>query len=206
MTIPDSHSSDQRGQPSRVGGARPSHLVTTGGVGSVVDLPAMSVVVRSTDAWSQERAEVVDEPRLLEKVRATLGSQVRALRSPPWDPQDSNDPWTRTGVPVSPFPRWLRCPRCHRLSPLDLPGQFDLVHRSGRCPDLAKWVHVTCQHQTHVRDQRKRACLPARFLAVCESGHLDEFPYVEFVHRGQEQPCAGPKLTMQDSSSTLDRA
>jgi hypothetical protein len=202
MTIPARNSSP-KGQPSRVGGARPSHLITTGGVGSVVDLPSMSVVVRSTDTWSLERAEAVDEPRLLEKVRGTLGPQIRALRTAPWDPQDSDDPWTRTGVPVSPFPRWLRCPRCHRLGPLDPPGQFELVHRSGRRPDLAKWIHTTCQQQTQLRDGRKRACLPARFLVVCEAGHLDEFPYVSFVHHGMEHPCPGPKLTMRDSSSTL---
>jgi hypothetical protein len=203
MTVPAGRPGAQRGQPTRVGGARPSHLITSGGVGSVVDLPGMSVIVRSTDAWGLERAEAIDEPRLLEKVRATLGPQVRALRSAPWDPQDSDDPWTRTGVPVSPFPRWLRCPRCHRLGPLDPPGQFEFVHRSGRRPDLAKWVHTTCQQQTQVRDQRKRACLPARFLVVCEEGHLDEFPYVDFVHLGREEPCAGPKLTMRDSASTL---
>ncbi len=29
---------------------------------------------------------------------------------------------------------------------------------------------------------------------------LDDFPYVEFVHRGQ--PCGGPKLSMSDSAST----
>lgn len=205
MTAPSAAAkpSGQRGQPSRIGTARPSHLVTTGGTGSVVDLPGMSVVVRSTDAWGLERADAIDEPRLLEKVRATLGPQVRALRSAPWDPQDSDDPWTRTGVPVSPFPRWLRCPRCHRLGALDPPGQFELVHRIGRRPDLAKWVHATCQQQTQVRDQRKRACLPARFLVACEAGHLDEFPYVDFVHHGREQPSPGPKLTMRDSSSTL---
>jgi Domain of unknown function (DUF1998) len=202
MTIP-TRPSAQKGQPSRVGGARPSHLVTTGGVGSVVDLPSMSVVVRSTDTWGLERAEAISEPRLLEKVRATLGPQIQTLRTAPWDPQDNDDPWTRTGVPVSPFPRWLRCPRCHRLGPLDPPGQFTLMHRSGRRPDLAKWVHTTCQQQTQNRDARKRACLPARFLVVCEAGHLDEFPYVSFVHYGQEHPCPGPKLTMRDSSSTL---
>ena len=193
----------QKGQPTRIGGARPSHLVTTGGVGAVVDLPAMSVVVRGIDTWGLERAEAIEEPRLLEQVRRSLGPQVRALRTAPWDPRDSEDPWTRTGVPVSPFPRWLRCPRCHRLGPLDPPGQFELVHRSGRRPDLAKWVHSTCQQQTQVRDQRKRACLPARFLVVCEAGHLDDFPYVDFVHQGQEQACPGPRLTLRDSSSTL---
>jgi hypothetical protein len=188
--------------PTRIGSARPSHLVTTAGVGAVVDLPGMSAVVRGLDAWALERAEAIEEPRLLERVRAALGPQVRALRAAPHDPAENDDPWTRTGVPVAPFPRWVRCPRCHRLGPLD-PGQFDLVHRSGRRPDLAKWVHTTCQQQTQVRDRNKRACVPARFLVVCERGHLDEFPYVDFVHRGQEHPCAGPRLTMRDSSSTL---
>ncbi len=204
MTVPVTRgSAPQRGTPSRIGNARPSHLVTTGGAGSVIDLPGMSVMVRSTDSWGLERAEAIDEPRLLEKVRGTLGQQVRALRSAPWDPKDTDDPWTRTGVPVSPFPRWLRCPRCHRLGPLDPPGQFELVHRSGRRPDLAKWVHATCLQQAQTRPQKKRACLPARFLVACEAGHLDEFPYVDFVHRGKEQPCAGAKLVMQDSSSNL---
>jgi hypothetical protein len=175
--------------------------VTTGGVGSIVDLPAMSVIVRGIDAWSPERAEVISEPRLLAQVQRILGSQVRALRTAPWDPDGVDDPWTRVGVPVSPFPRWVRCPRCFRLGPLDPPGQFELVHRWGRRPDLAKWVHSTCPRQTQTRATNRKACLPARFLVACDRGHLDDFPYVEYVHRGL--PCGGPNLTMSDSSSTL---
>ena len=187
--------------PTRIGGARPSHLVTTAGVGAVIDLPSMSVVVRGLNAWRPERAEVVSEPRLLAEVRRVLGPQVRALRKAPWDPADVDDPRATTGVPVTPFPRWVRCPRCHRLGPLDPPGQFSLVHRWGRRPDLARWVHRQCSLQVQTTDFRKRPCLPARFLVVCDDGHLDDFPYVEFVHQGQ--PCPGPKLTMRDSASTL---
>jgi hypothetical protein len=187
--------------PTVIGQARPSHLVTTGGVGAIVDLPAMSVMVRGLEAWSPERAEVITEPRLLDQVRRILGPQVRAMRKAPWDPAAADDPWTRVGVPVSPFPRWVRCPRCFRLGPLDPPGQFELVHRWGRRPDLAKWVHTTCSRQAQTRPSNRKACLPARFLVACESGHLDDFPYVEYVHRGV--PCAGPRLTMSDSSSTL---
>jgi hypothetical protein len=161
----------------------------------------MSVIVRGLDAWSPERSSTVTEPRLLESVRRLLGQQVRVLRALPSDPSAIDDPWARTGVPVTPFPRWVRCPRCFRLGPLDPPGQFELVHRWGRRPDLAKWVHAGCQKQARVRSVNRRACVPARFLVTCEDGHLDDFPYVEFVHRGL--PCAGPKLTMSDSSSTL---
>ncbi|WP_309226935.1 DUF1998 domain-containing protein [Streptomyces lunaelactis] len=190
--------------PSRIGQVRPSHLMTTAGVGSVVDLPTMSVIVRSLDAWPPERQETIEEPRLLSEVQRAVGRQVRALRKAPWDPSETDDPYTRVGVPVTPFPGWVRCPRCYRLGPLDPPGQFELVHRYGRRPDLAKWVHAQCQKQTAKRDVNKRACVPARFIVACErAGHLDDFPYVEFVHANSTQPCGGAKLTMMDSASTL---
>jgi hypothetical protein len=186
--------------PTRIGSARPSHLVTTAGIGAVIDLPSMSVIVRGLDAWPVERADAVSEPRLLAEVRRVLGPQIRAMRRAPWDPDDADNAYARIGVPVGPFPRWVRCPRCYRLGPLDPPGQFSLVHRYGRRPDLAKWVHSHCPRQRQA-DWNKKACLPARFLVACDAGHLDDFPYVEFVHNGRL--CGGPKLSMSDSASTL---
>ncbi|MDA8282166.1 MAG: hypothetical protein M0Z42_02445, partial [Actinomycetota bacterium] len=143
--------------PTRIGQARPSHLVYSAGVGATIDLPSMSVIVRGLDAWSPERSATITEPRLLESVRRVLGQQVRVLRALPSDPSAIDDPWARTGVPVTPFPRWVRCPRCFRLGPLDPPGQFELVHRWGRRPDLAKWVHAGCQKQARVRSVNRRA-------------------------------------------------
>jgi hypothetical protein len=211
MTIPASMAGSpgvpgagQRGAPTRIGQARPSHLITTAGVGATVDLPSMSVIVRGLDAWNPEHQDPVDEPRLLDAVQRVLGPQVRALRHAPWDPHASDDPLTRTGVPVTPFPRWVRCPRCYRLGPLDPPGQFELIHRWGRRPDLAKYVHAHCQRQASIRVASRRACVPARFLVVCEDGHLDDFPYVEFVHATRDDGvCDGPQLTMSDAASTL---
>jgi hypothetical protein len=203
VTIPAAARQPHRTGPTRIGQARPSQLITTFGVGSVMDLPSMSVVVRGLDAWSPERQDTIDEPRLLARIRDVLGGQVRALRHAPWDPAERDDPHSRVGVPVTPFPRWARCPRCHRLGPLDPPGQFEIVHQFGRRPDLAKIVHARCPRQANTRDANKRACVPARFLVVCGDGHLDDFPYVEFVHRGSATPCDGPQLTIRDASSTL---
>lgn len=110
---------------------------------------------------------------------------------------------TRVGVPVTPFPRWVRCPRCYRLGPLDPPGQFELVHRWGRRPDLAKIVHARCLRQQNSPSKR-RACIPARFMVACEKGHLDDFPYIEFVHAKRDGGiCDGPQLSLQDAASTL---
>lgn len=206
MTIPAlDNGSGQRRDPTRIGQARPSHLITTAGVGATVDLPSMSVIVRGLDAWNPEHQDPVEEPRLLEEVQRSLGSQVRALRHAPWDPAEHDSPWTRTGVPVTPFPRWMRCPACYQLGPLDPPGQFELIHKYGRRPDMAKYVHAQCLRQRN-RPFRRRACVPARFLVVCEEhGHLDDFPYVEYVHATQEDKgaCDGAQLTMMDASSTL---
>ena len=190
-------------QPTRIGQARPSHLISTTGVGAVVDLPALSVIVRGTDAWSAANQQVVHEPRLLSEVQRTLGPTVSALKSAPIDPTASDDPWTQVGVPVSPFPGWVRCPQCHRLGALHGSNQFVLVHRWGRRPDLAKIVHAGCPHQANRPDARKRRCIPARFLVACAAGHLDDFPYVEFVHHARGTVCGGPQLTMRDSASTL---
>ncbi|MBI1757615.1 MAG: DUF1998 domain-containing protein [Actinobacteria bacterium] len=188
--------------PTRIGQIRPSQLITTTGVGAIADLPAMSVIIRGLDAWAPERQDPIDEPRLLAEVRGVLGGQVRALRSAPWDPQADDDPWTRVGVPVTPFPRWVRCPACFRLGVVD-GSEFRLVHRWGRRPDLAKFVHQHCPKQTGRRDTNRRSCIPARFVVACDDGHLDDFPYVEFVHHGRSEPCGGPQLSMSDAASTL---
>ncbi|WP_433223417.1 DrmB family protein [Microtetraspora malaysiensis] len=189
--------------PTRIGQVRPSHLMTTAGIGAIADLPSMSVVVRGLDAWNPEQQTTINEPRLLTEVQRRLGPGIRALRTAPWDPRAADDAWTRTGIPVTPFPGWVRCPRCYRLGSLYPSGQFELIHVSGRRPDLAKIVHKTCLKQQNTRDRNKRACVPARFLVACEKGHLDDFPYVDFVHANSTEPCAGPKLTMSDAASTL---
>ena len=112
MTIPaaaaNSMGTNERRDPTRIGGARPSHLIYTAGVGATVDLPSMSVVVRGLDAWNPEHQDTVVEPRLLDMVRRALGNQVRSLKHAPWDPKTQDEPYTRVGVPVSPFPGWLR--------------------------------------------------------------------------------------------------
>lgn len=193
-----------KGDPTRIGNVRPSHLVTTAGIGAVIDLPSMSVVMRGTDSWSSVRQEVIEEPRLLAEVRRALGNQVASLRSAPWDPLADDDAWTRVGVPVTPFPGWVRCPACFRLGTLHGTAQFAIVHRWGRRPDLAKVVHSGCSKQGNVAAAKRRACVPARFLVVCGRGHLDDFPYVEYVHANAPNGlCNAPKLRMRDSASTL---
>lgn len=188
--------------PTRIGNARPSQLMSTAGVGAVVDLPGMSVVVRGLDAWGAGGLPV-SEPRLLEQVQRALPALgITSLRAAPFDPPTADDPYTAVGVPVTTFPRWLRCPACHQLLPIDGVDQLELHHRWGRRPDLAKWVHRHCPRQT-VAPSKRRGCIPARFVVACTRGHLDEFPYDAFVHANTRRPCPGAQLEMRDAGSTL---
>jgi hypothetical protein len=34
----------------------------------------------------------------------------------------------------------------------------------------------------------KAECVPVRFVLACKRGHLDEFPWIHFVHEAQKRP------------------
>ncbi|MCY4457154.1 MAG: DUF1998 domain-containing protein [Acidimicrobiaceae bacterium] len=180
-------------QSRRVGGVRPSQMIHTYGPGAVVDLPGLSVVLAGTDMWDINHSERVIEPRLLGTVRALPGCHLVAeFRTPPWQEETSTpfDDWARIGVPVHPFPRWLRCTGCDLLSPVDRKRfQLDVpVYR----PDRARYFHDRCKG-------RRPSAVPARFFVACMAGHLDDFPWDEFVHRGGQCPNGGPILELKEA-------
>lgn len=80
------------------------------------------------------------------------------------------------GVPVAAFPRWLLCPVCRKLAPVES-GLFELRTNPFR-PDRNQYVHKNCQ-----KAKTAPVALPARFVVACEAGHLDDFPWVPFTHR-----------------------
>lgn len=188
----------------RVGELRPSQLLHTYGIGAVTDLPNLSTMVMGLDDWDPVRARVLTEDRLLAAVRRRLGDHVTALRTPPHLPENPADPygdWTRTGVPVGLFPRWLRCSRerCNQLAPAS-GGLFDLRRNLYR-PEKTKYVHINCGGP----GAGQPTALPARFLVACPKGHMDDFPWVYFVHRGSTS-CEGQTLSLTESGTTGEAA
>ncbi|MGW9300458.1 DUF1998 domain-containing protein [Streptomyces cyaneofuscatus] len=184
----------------RVGAVRPSHLMFTAGVGSLVDLPNFSVLIKGLDSWSYSGITEydIDEPRLRSAVNRSLQryghGQVEQLRSAPWLQGGDSDPkgWAAqgVGVPVTPFPQWLRCTACNVLAAVDS-GEFVFINANPRTPHEAKFVH-DCK-------RGKPLAVAARFTLVCTAGHLDEFPYTVYVHHGQPCPkTPRPKLRMKD--------
>src|SRR5205809_5674094 len=168
----------------RVGELRPSQVLFTYGVGSIVDLPFISTMVMGLDDWENPYPVQVGEERLLQAVRTILGHQVSRLLAPPEAPEpvagppNPFDDNATVGVPVAAFPRWMLCPRCRSLASLDS-GLFQLKADTYR-PDRIRYVHSNCSKAV------TPPVLPARFLVACEHGHLDDFPWITFVHKGEE--------------------
>ena len=59
----------------RVGELRPSQILTTFGIGSVVDLPHISVMVMGLEDWPNSDYREITEERLLASVRSTSGDR-----------------------------------------------------------------------------------------------------------------------------------
>jgi Domain of unknown function (DUF1998) len=169
----------------KIGDLRPSQLLYTFGVGAMVELPNLSVMVMGLDDWPVDQGSaVITEPRLLKAVQREIGQQVTKLLTPPVTPEATGwqaspfDDSAHIGVPVAPFPRWLLCPFCRLLAPIQS-DLFELKLDPYR-KDRSRYVHRNCS-----KPGKAPAVVPARFLVACEEGHLDDFPWVRFVHRAE---------------------
>ncbi|WP_310773605.1 DUF1998 domain-containing protein [Mycobacterium sp. Z3061] len=195
---------------AKVGSSRPSSLLYTYGPGAIMDLPGFSVMPAGLDDWEpiwkrRQHIPSIIEPRLLDVVRMHLGDQVDVLRPYPWQPkqnafaQDGAD----LGIPARVFPQLLRCTGCDYLGPLP---RFTYTNTHPFRPDLAQFTHKSCPGRGAARGpvksgRRESPAVPAQHLLTCTNGHLDEFPYELWVHRGRR--CAKaerPDLKMRDAN------
>jgi hypothetical protein len=141
----------------------------------------MSVIVMGLDDWPNAHSNEIAEERLLRSAQSILGPQVSRFLTPPrgQETQGSQTNWfdeaRQIGVPVAPFPRWMVCSKCRLLAPISS-GLFEPKVYPYR-PDRACYVH-NCTTQG-----RSPLVVPARFMVTCEHGHLDDFPWVEFLHQ-----------------------
>src|SRR5262249_33901158 len=144
------------------------------GVGAMVDFPRdESLMVAGLDAWY--RAKDVCPPELLiteERLQARLG--VREFRLPVdhKDPQ----PGVRTAnldIPAIRFPRWHYCHRCGAME------QLTLFSSPRRCPGYP-YPGMNCAQKG---EKSRPFLIPVRIVAVCDKGHIEDFPFMQWVHR-----------------------
>jgi hypothetical protein len=178
----------------KIGDLRPTQLIYTFGVGSVLDLPNMSALVMGLDDWDENHCPEILEDRLIAAINQRTGGAVRRLRIPPVETEGNgaDQGGAIHGVPVAPFPRWMRCTRCKTLASIE-DGFFTLEENRYR-PEETHYIHRNCLANPEMRPPK---ALPVRFLLACREGHLSDFPWLSFVHK-DTSPCRGAQLTLRE--------
>ncbi|WP_228489021.1 hypothetical protein [Raineyella fluvialis] len=192
-----------------MGSGRPSSLIYTYGPGAIMDLPHFTVMPAGFDAWEKVWARRdgtphVHAPKLLDAVRKQLGQQVVELRPFPHQPastsfgQEGKD----LGIPAIVFPSGCAVPAA-TCSPLE---HVPVLQHPSLPPDEAKFEHEGCPGRGKGNKgggRRKALALPARYLLACTNGHLDEFPYDQWVHHGKDCRAAEiPRLKMLENTAS----
>lgn len=135
---------------------RRSQVVTTYGPGALVAQGDDSFMVLGLDRWPQpDSADFIPEPRLCAQL------QVKRLRQPPTAPEEQTWRSRATSIPIVRFPRIHSCSHCKRLD-----FYWKIGDENNDCS--------TCG----------RSLTPSRFVVACNHGHIDDFPYSRWVHRG----------------------
>ena len=202
----EQHDNAEQAFDHRAGEVRPSQLVYTYGPGAILDLPTFSAVILDGDEWADYgHHQTIEEPRLLEQIRRLSSyRQLGELRTTPLHREQTGratDKWATTGIRVEPFPRWFRCLECSRLLNVDSTREIEFRAASNYRPDRHHFVHTACQRfKTTATGKKKREarCVPVRFVVACENGHLDEFPWVAYAHRGTTPSTQGCQLFLRE--------
>ena len=155
---------------------RAAQAVLQYGVGAMVDFTDQTLVTAAPEYWSGT-SKIFDE-----RFAKALGVDYFAMP---------------TDISYSRFPEWYFCPKCRKFQP------------------LGKWIkeyHTKAKDKQLQRDYNmveslqcqdcKQDLVVARIVTVCEKGHLNDFPWVKWVHARSKLPvCTKPLLRFKTGVS-----
>ncbi|ADP84926.1 DUF1998 domain-containing protein [Pseudofrankia inefficax] len=177
------------------GNIRRAQLVSPFGVGALsILVDGTSVITAGLDAWYD--VETKNQLRLSEyqaqdwRLQARL--KVGEFRLPP-DYRPGNEANARLTVPVLRFPGWSFCIYCKRLEHHPLTFAQPVY-----CDDP--------KHKQDIGRKKKRGPRMSQvpFVAICTLGHLDDFPFRQWVHRRHQPSCNGVLRLQSRGGGGLD--
>lgn len=173
-----------KGSP-KLGDLRRSNLVLTAAPGAVVDYrvgeAAISAITMGLEDWPVNKMRRVPEPSLQKVLN------VATLRAPPVTQTIDGK---RSGeLPARRFPDWQECPECGDLRPSS--GWMD---RSG---------HAALHCDICKRGGKPVPVVPARFVSACLRGHIDDFPWYDWISHHDGCNSRNPRLKISSKGAGL---
>lgn len=158
---------------------RASQAVLQYGVGAMVDFPSQTLMTAAPEYWENEVIKIHDE-----RLEKALGVSYFGM------PAGGKG---RDGIAYARFPEWYFCPKCRKFQP------------------LSKWIQeynkvAKENEKVNNKNMTRRLLCPthrielvvARIITVCSHGHIDDFPWVKWVHAkcfgGPKDICNNPQL------------
>ena len=177
------------------GPIRRGQLIAPFGVGAMVIVPGgASLIIGGLDYWflpKDEKRKIDPEEFKVYEWRLQRLLNVSHFRLPP-DYRDSfqNKNSLNIGltVPAFRFPTWHFCPSCRLL-------EQSTLYASGK---RGKLKCKECESK-----KKTRYLFQVPFVAMCENGHIQDFPWREWVHSESNPTCKGKLRLISTGSATL---
>lgn len=178
------------------GPLRQSQIIAPFGPGSMhTDRFGISLICCGLDHWFDESDQnAIAEFKINDEWRVQRDLGVHHLRLPPDYRRSMSGvevPNIGMTIPFLRFPTWHYCGICGKMEKTALTYQG--TGREKICP--------VCQQKNGVRNP----LVQVRFIAVCEHGHIMEFPWKEWAHQSYSPECGAHSLRLvEHGGGTLD--
>lgn len=161
---------------------RAAQAVLQYGVGAMIDFPDQTLMAAAPDYWDDQILTIHDER--LEK----------ALNVSYFGMPGGKDEFS-FGISYVRFPRWYFCPECRRFQPIE--RWVAEYKKKATKRELKSDPYMKCPKCMKCG----RELVVTRVVVACKNGHIDDFPWIEWVHEknkgGRKDICSSPQLTFQ---------
>lgn len=159
----------------KIGEIRPNQIITTYGPGAIIDAVNDSLTVLDLSNWNEVGYEIND-------MRLANYLKVDKLYSPKSGGKED--------IPVVSFPYMHVCTNSNCKAIFDVREHFDIN-----------------QYKTFQGQVKCPHCgwdaFPARFITICEDGHMDDFPWRWWCHHGETSCKQTIRLKSTGKTSSL---
>lgn len=156
------------------GEVRSSEIITTFGPGSIFyGKDGVSAMILGLDVWP----EAFNNKEELSKFKAIQNQFLEAVCNKDHFRMPVSEDGFGGGIPCAAFPTWGYCEFCKTMS--EVSGKPDQV--------TGYYVCKYCQREYG----RKNRILSARLILLCDHGHVQDFPWIEWAHSKTKYQDAG---------------